>query len=94
MWHFAATVGSHDAQLRSRWLVEQARADPEHPDHGKELPYLIPRRLVKMMQVSLEQSHTYSPRGVQLFFGSGVSQSCEVEKCGGDGRREDRRFNV
>ena len=46
-----------EAQLKSRDVLRKQRANPEHLDHGKPLPRLIPASLCKLWQICIAQAH-------------------------------------
>ena len=57
MEEFVKKVASFQAQIRSRNLTRQARKDPRHKHHDKELPMLIPAHMCKLWQICLVQAH-------------------------------------
>lgn len=58
MGYFLTTVASFEAQVAHRTRVKAQRENPDHRDHGKPMPRLIPPSYVKLWQVCLSQSHS------------------------------------
>ena len=58
MENFLKHFCSWEAQLKSQRELREARKNPQHKDHNKQLPVLVPPHLVKLWQICLAQSHS------------------------------------
>ena len=58
MDHFLMTVASFETHKRLWKERFKQRADPNHPEHGKQMPRMIPPSYVRLFQITLSQTHS------------------------------------
>ena len=58
MDHFLHTVASFETHKRHWKAKREERADRYHPDHGKQMPRMIPPSYVRLFQITLSQTHS------------------------------------
>ena len=58
MDHFLNTVASFETHKQDWKARREERAVRGHPEHGKQMPRLIPPSYVRLFQITLSQTHS------------------------------------